>query len=594
MTNVTRIFDILPYQKLKNFNKEALAGKENDEWVTYSTDDFLNTANLVSYALMALGLGKNDKIATISNNRPQWNMFDFGILQIGAVQVAIYPTISEHDYKFILNDAGVKLIMVSDLDLAQKMRNIVAQLRPDIEIYTFDKLQGFKHWNDLLEIGKQNAQPEKLQQLKNAVKETDLATLIYTSGTTGNPKGVMLSHYNLVSNFKTCRALAPINQSQKVLSFLPLCHVYERMLTYLYMYIGVSIYYAESIEKIGDNLREVKPHAFSAVPRLLEKVFNKIVAKGRELTGIKRMLFFWALNLGSNYRLNGENGWWYDIQLNIANKIIFNKWREALGGNTQVIVSGGAALQPRLARIFWAAQIYVVEGYGLTETSPVIALNCIDNNNTRFGTVGPVIPGVEVKFDTDGEILVKGPSVMSGYYQNEEQTKEAFDADGWFRTGDIGVMEEGKFLKITDRKKELIKTSGGKTLAPQPMENRFKESQFIENIMVIGEGHNFPAALVYPAVDYILQWCKIKGYAVKTKDELYKNEQVRERIWQEIEEINNDFGKTEKVKAFDLVSDEWTVASGELTPTLKLKRKIILANNQHLVRKIYANESSIT
>lgn len=594
MTNVTRIFDILPYQKFKNFNKVALSGKENDEWVTYSTDDFLNTANLVSYALMALGLGKNDKIATISNNRPQWNMFDFGILQIGAVQVAIYPTISEHDYKFILNDAGVKLIMVSDLDLAQKMRNIVAQLRPDIEIYTFDKLQGFKHWNDLLEIGKQNAQPEKLQQLKNAVKETDLATLIYTSGTTGNPKGVMLSHYNLVSNFKTCRALAPINQSQKVLSFLPLCHVYERMLTYLYMYIGVSIYYAESIEKIGDNLREVKPHAFSAVPRLLEKVFNKIVAKGRELTGIKRMLFFWALNLGSNYRLNGENGWWYDIQLNIANKIIFNKWREALGGNTQVIVSGGAALQPRLARIFWAAQIYVVEGYGLTETSPVIALNCIDNNNTRFGTVGPVIPGVEVKFDTDGEILVKGPSVMSGYYQNEEQTKEAFDADGWFRTGDIGVMEEGKFLKITDRKKELIKTSGGKTLAPQPMENRFKESQFIENIMVIGEGHNFPAALVYPAVDYILQWCKIKGYAVKTKDELYKNEQVRERIWQEIEEINNDFGKTEKVKAFDLVSDEWTVASGELTPTLKLKRKIILANNQHLVRKIYANESSIT
>jgi long-chain acyl-CoA synthetase len=571
MTNVTRIFDILPYQKLKNFNKEALAGKENDEWVTYSTDDFLNTANLVSYALMALGLGKNDKIATISNNRPQWNMFDFGILQIGAVQVAIYPTISEHDYKFILNDAGVKLIMVSDLDLAQKMRNIVAQLRPDIEIYTFDKLQGFKHWNDLLEIGKQNAQPEKLQQLKNAVKETDLATLIYTSGTTGNPKGVMLSHYNLVSNFKTCRALAPINQSQKVLSFLPLCHVYERMLTYLYMYIGVSIYYAESIEKIGDNLREVKPHAFSAVPRLLEKVFNKIVAKGRELTGIKRMLFFWALNLGSNYRLNGENGWWYDIQLNIANKIIFNKWREALGGNTQVIVSGGAALQPRLARIFWAAQIYVVEGYGLTETSPVIALNCIDNNNTRFGTVGPVIPGVEVKFDTDGEILVKGPSVMSGYYQNEEQTKEAFDADGWFRTGDIGVMEEGKFLKITDRKKELIKTSGGKTLAPQPMENRFKESQFIENIMVIGEGHNFPAALVYPAVDYILQWCKIKGYAVKTKDELYKNEQVRERIWQEIEEINNDFGKTEKVKAFDLVSDEWTVASRRINTYTKAK-----------------------
>lgn len=385
MTNVTRIFDILPYQKLKCYNNVALAGKENDQWITYSTDDFLNTANLVSYALMAMGISKDDKIATISNNRPQWNMFDFGILQVGAVQVAIYPTISENDYKFILTDADVKLIMVSDADLANKMKNIISQLKPGIEIFTFDKVPGFKHWSDLLDLGKSNVQTDKLQQLKNAVNEKDLATLIYTSGTTGNPKGVMLSHFNLVSNFKTCKELAPINKNQKVLSFLPLCHVYERMLTYLYMYIGVSIYYAESIEKIGDNIREVKPHAFSAVPRLLEKVFNKIVAKGRELTGIKRALFFWALNLGYRYRLNGENGWWYDTQLKLANKLIFNKWREALGGNTQIIVSGGAALQPRLARVFWAAQILVVEGYGLTETSPVIALNCIDKDRTRFG-----------------------------------------------------------------------------------------------------------------------------------------------------------------------------------------------------------------
>ncbi|MBL7925872.1 MAG: long-chain fatty acid--CoA ligase [Bacteroidia bacterium] len=590
MTNVTRIFDILPYQKLKCYNNVALAGKENDQWITYSTDDFLNTANLVSYALMAMGISKDDKIATISNNRPQWNMFDFGILQVGAVQVAIYPTISENDYKFILTDADVKLIMVSDADLANKMKNIISQLKPGIEIFTFDKVPGFKHWSDLLDLGKSNVQTDKLQQLKNAVNEKDLATLIYTSGTTGNPKGVMLSHFNLVSNFKTCKELAPINKNQKVLSFLPLCHVYERMLTYLYMYIGVSIYYAESIEKIGDNIREVKPHAFSAVPRLLEKVFNKIVAKGRELTGIKRALFFWALNLGYRYRLNGENGWWYDTQLKLANKLIFNKWREALGGNTQIIVSGGAALQPRLARVFWAAQILVVEGYGLTETSPVIALNCIDKDRTRFGTVGPVIPGVEVKFEDDGEILVKGPSVMSGYYKNKEQTDEAFTADGWFRTGDIGVMEEGRFLKITDRKKELLKTSGGKTLAPQPMENRFKESMFIENIMIIGEGHNFPAALIYPAVDHILQWCKIKTIPVKTKAEVYTNEQVRQRITQEIEDINKEYGKTEKVKNFELVPEEWTVASGELTPTLKLKRKIILANNQHLVRKIYANE----
>ncbi|MEO8147475.1 MAG: long-chain fatty acid--CoA ligase [Bacteroidia bacterium] len=588
---VTRIFDVLPRQ-LKMFSKQdALAGKENGEWKKYSTQQFVQFADDISNGLLAMGFGKDDKIATISNNRPEWNFVDMGILQIGAVQVAIYPTISENDYRFILNDAEVKLIIISDASLLSKIEHILKDVPAVQHVFTFDKITGKRNWLEIVELGKSNSNAEKLNEIKSSVKPGDLATLIYTSGTTGNPKGVMLSHNNLVSNFVSCEDLPPVDSQHKALSFLPLCHVYERMLTCLYMYLGVSIYYAESIEKIGDNIREVKPHVFSAVPRLIEKVYNRIITKGKELTGIKRALFFWAVDLGLNYEMNGANGWWYETQLKIADKLIFSKWREALGGNTKVIVSGGAALQPRLARAFWAAGMYVLEGYGLTETSPVIAVNYVAAGKAKFGTVGTVIKDVQVKFDVDGEILVKGPNVMSGYYKRPDLTKEVFDNDGWFRTGDIGVREDGKFLKITDRKKEMFKTSGGKFIAPQPMENKFKESEFIENIMVIGEGHKFAAALVIPTFDHLKKWCAIKGIPFTTNEDMIKHEEIKKRIWQEIAHYNLEYGKTEQLKAIELLAKEWTVDSNEMTPTLKLKRKIIMANNEDLVKKIYADEN---
>lgn len=585
--NVTRIFDVLPRQ-LRLFPKEdALAGKENGEWKKYSTQEFASNADNVSYGLLAMGLGKDDKIATISNNRPEWNFMDMGILQIGAVQVAIYPTISEHDYRFILNDAEVKLVVVSDAALCQKIENILEEVPSVKQVFTFNEIEGKRHWMEILELGRNNSNYEKLKQIKESIAPGNLATLIYTSGTTGNPKGVMLSHHNLVSNFISCKDLPPVNAQHRALSLLPLCHVYERMLTCLYMYLGVSIYYAESMEKIGDNIREVKPHVFSAVPRLIEKVYNRIIAKGKELKGIKRKLFFWAADLGLRYEMDGANGWWYQVKLKIADKLIFSKWRQALGGETKVIVSGGAALQPRLARAFWAAGMYVLEGYGLTETSPVIAVNYLEKGKAKFGTVGPVIKDVQVKMADDGEILVKGPNVMQGYYKRPDLTAEAVTGDGWFKTGDIGVLEEGKFLKITDRKKEMFKTSGGKFIAPQPMENKFKESALIENIMVIGEGHNFPAALVVPNFEALKKWCTIKGFACETNEEIIKNEEVKKRIWEALMPLNEQFGKTEKIKAIELLPKEWTVETGELTPTLKLRRKIILHNNSQAVAKIY-------
>ncbi len=590
--SITRIFDIVPHQ-VKNYSKQiALAGKESGEWKTFSSEQFQQYADYVSLGLLAMGFGKNDKIATISNNRPEWNMVDMGILQIGAVQVAIYPTISENDYRYILNDAEVKLILVSDSELYNKINGLVKDVPSVQHLFSFDRIEEKPNWMDIVEKGRNNSDIGKLNQFKSRVEPTDLATLIYTSGTTGNPKGVMLTHDNLVSNFLACEDLPPVNYSHIALSFLPLCHVYERMLTYLYMYLGLTIYYAESIEKIGDNIREVKPHVFSAVPRLIEKVYNRIINKGKELTGIKRSLFFWAVDLGLRYEMNGANGIFYEMQLKIADKLIFKKWREALGGNTKVIVSGGAALQPRLARAFWAAGIFVLEGYGLTETSPVIAVNYLEEGKAKFGTVGPVIKGVQVKFDVDGEILVKGPNVMKGYYNRPDLTADVFTEDGWFRTGDIGIREDGKYLKITDRKKEIFKTSGGKFIAPQPMENKFKESPFIENIMVIGEGHKYAAALVYPAFDYLKSWCKIKGINFTTPEDMISHAEVKNRVMQEINLYNKEYGKTEQVKDIELVSKEWTVATNELTPTLKLKRKNILANNAELVNKIYANENN--
>lgn len=583
---VKRLFDLIPHQIKKHPLEIAFAGKEDGRWITHSSQDFKKTVDLISFGLLAKGIGANDKVAIISNNRPEWNFTDLGVLQTGAVDVPIYPTISEHDLKFILEDAEVRMIFVSTEELFQKVKKIASSLPNLPAIYTYNKVSGATHWSDLLEAGKQNQDHGKLETIKSAIKPNDLATILYTSGTTGNPKGVMLSHHNLVSNFISVQYLPPVAAGEKVLSFLPLNHIYERMLTYLYMYLCTSVWYAESMDTIGDNIREVKPVAFSAVPRLIEKVYDKIVAKGAELTGIKRNLFYWALNLGLKYDPNVDGGMLYNLQLNLANKIIFPKWREALGGNLKAIVSGGAALNPRLARIFYAARIPILEGYGLTETSPVISVNTLVNNGMAIGTVGRVIDGVSVQIAGDGEILCKGPNLMLGYYKRPDLTAEAIDAEGWYHTGDIGEWVGDK-LKITDRKKEIFKTSGGKYIAPQNIENKLKESRFIEQAMVIGENQKFAAALIVPSFAFCREWAERKGLKLNSNEEIASNSEVKKRIFEEIEEVNKSLGQYETIKKIELLSCEFSIEKGEMTPKLSMKRKIIIEANRKLVDGIY-------
>lgn len=557
--SVTRVFDILP-RMVEKFNKpNALAAKESGKWVTYSTQHFLDTVNNLSYGLHNWGVEKGDKIAIIANNRPEWNFTDFAIQQSGAISVPIYPTISENDLNFIIDDAKIKYIFVSNSDLYNKAKNAATKASSVKEIFTFNKVDGARHWSELLELGKNNPKLEEIEAIKKSINPNDLLTILYTSGTTGNPKGVMLSHNNLLSNSFASQTLAPFSSEWKALSFLPLNHVYERMLTTLYMYLGVSIYYAESLETIADNLKEIKPQIFSTVPRLLEKVYDKIVAKGTELTGIKYKLFFWALELGLLYEPNGANGWWYETQLKLANKLIFSKWREALGGNIVAVVSGGAALQPRLARVFNSAKITVLEGYGLTETSPVIAVNNFQPNSIRFGTVGPVIDKVTVKIAEDGEILVKGPNVMLGYYNRPDATAEVIDSEGWFHTGDIGMFEENRFLKITDRKKEIFKTSGGKYIAPLMIENKLKESPFIEQVVVIGENQKYASALIVPAFAYLKEYCQRKNIEYKSNEDIVKNEVVKKRIIEEVEKVNQTLAQYEKIKRPELLTREWKI-----------------------------------
>ena len=585
---VTRVFDIIP-QLLEKFNKpNALAAKENGKWVTYSTQQFADTVNNFSYGLLGLGVERNDTIALIANNRPEWNFTDYASQQAGAITVPIYPTISETDLHFILNDAKVKYIFVSSAELYQKVKAVAANAPTVKEIYTFNKVEGARHWSEVVETGKKNPKVAEVEAIKNSIQPNDLLTILYTSGTTGNPKGVMLSHNNLLSNSKASEDLCPFNPNWKALSFLPLNHVYERMLTTLYLYKGFYIYYAESLETIADNLKEVQPEVFSTVPRLLEKVYDKIVAKGADLTGLKKKLFFWALNLGLRYELNGANGAWYEFQLKLANKLIFSKWREALGNNIVAIVSGGAALQPRLARVFNAGKITVLEGYGLTETSPVIAVNNFHPNGIKFGTVGPVLNGVTVKIADDGEILVKGPNVMLGYFNRPDATAEVIDADGWFHTGDIGVLEEGRFLKITDRKKEIFKTSGGKYIAPVLIENKLKESPFIEQALVIGENQKFPSAFIVPSFAYVQEYCKRHNIEFVSNEQIIKNEQIRTIIIKEVEKVNADLAQYEKIKRPELLTREWSIEKGEMTPKLSLKRKVILTANNDLFNKIYS------
>ena len=590
MITITRLFDFPYYQQEKYNNiSDALVSKQNGVWIKTSTQEYIAKANAVSRALLRMGIQKDDKIAIISsNNRTEWNIMDIGVLQTGAQTVPIYPTISEDDYEYILNHSGAIYCFVSDVEVLRKV-NLIRDKIPNVkEVYSFNIIEGCKNWNELLILGVDTGNQNDLDYRKNSVKTEDLATIIYTSGTTGRPKGVMLSHKNIVSNVLDSASRIPFEAGKsRALSFLPICHIFERMILYLYQYYGVSVYFGESIEKISDNLKEVKPTVITAVPRLLEKVYDKIYAKGTELTGIKKNLFFWAINLGLRFEPYEANGFWYETQLKIARKLIFSKWKEGLGGNLDLMVSGSAALQPRLARIFAAAEIPVMEGYGLTETSPVISVNDMRNKGFRVGTVGKVIDNVDVIIAEDGEILCKGPNVMMGYFKDEKLTSEVI-TDGYFHTGDIGIFDADGFLKITDRKKEMFKTSGGKYIAPQLIENTMKQSRFIEQIMVIGDGQKMPAAFIQPNFDFLKEWAVIHGIKLGTSnEEIIANEKVIERIQGEIDTLNEKFGNWEKIKRFELTPDVWSIEGGQLTPTLKLKRKIVMEKYIDLFHKIY-------
>ncbi len=588
MQEITRLFDF-PYYQLEKFNlKKSLVTKYNGEWVATSTQEYIDKANAISRALLRLGVKPNDKIALISMaNRTEWNIMDIGILQIGAQNVPIYPTISEEDYAYVLNHSEAKYVFVSCTEVFDKVNAVKANTPHLKDVYSFDVLENCKNWREILELGTDTANQNEVEKLKDKVKPDDLATLIYTSGTTGRPKGVMLTHNNVVSNAIESSKRLPIDYGNTTcLSFLPVCHIYERMMMYLYQYAGVTIYFAESMDKISDNLKECAPHVMTAVPRLLEKVYDKIIAKGTELTGIKKKLFFWAVEVGLKYEPYGQNGWWYEQQLAMARKLIFSKWKDGLGGNLSLIASGSAALQPRLARIFNAAGFGVMEGYGLTETSPVVSVNDMRDGGFKIGTVGKLLANTEVKIAEDGEICVKGPQVMLGYYKDAEKTAEVIK-DGYFHTGDIGEIDTDGFLKITDRKKEMFKTSGGKYVAPQLLENRFKQSRFIEQIMVVGEGEKMPAALIQPDFEFLRNWAKIHDIEVGDNKKMVQNEKVNARFQEEVDAANESFAKWEKVKQFRLTPDVWSIDDGHLTPTMKLKRKIVKEKYMDLYNDIY-------
>ena len=589
MTEITRLFDF-PYYQLEHFNiSDALVTKHNGVWVKTSTEEYIAKANAVSRALLRMGIKKEDKIALISsNNRTEWNIMDIGILQVGAQNVPIYPTISENDYEYILHHSDSIFCFVSDSEVLRKV-NLIRKKLPNLKgIFSFDEIEGCQNWKELLFLGEDQSNQNVVEERKNNVKPEDLATIIYTSGTTGKPKGVMLSHKNIVSNVLDSAQRIPFEKGKsRSLSFLPVCHIFERMILYLYQYYGVSVYFGESIDKISDNIKEVKPTVMTAVPRLLEKIYDSIYSKGLQLTGIKRKLFFWAIDLGLKFEPYKANGFWYEIQLKIARKLIFSKWKEGLGGNLDLLVSGSAALQPRLAKVFAAAEIPVMEGYGLTETSPVIAVNDMRNFGFKVGTVGKLINNVEVKIAEDGEILCKGPNIMMGYFKDELLSQEALK-DGYFHTGDIGEFDSEGFLKITDRKKEMFKTSGGKYISPQLLENAMKQSRFIEQIMVVGDGQKMPAAFIQPNFEFVKNWGKLHGIQVgSTNEEIIRNSKVIERIQEEIDRLNEKFGNWEKIKRFELTPDIWSIDGGHLTPTLKLRRKIVMEKYIELFNKMY-------
>lgn len=586
--NISRLFDF-PYYQLEKFKlNKAFTSYKDGKWNSISTQEYIDNANQISRGLLRLGIKKNDKIALISTtNRTEWNIMDIGILQVGAQNVPIYPTIAKEDYEYILNHSEAIYCFVSDTTILEKLNQIKGNT-PLKGVYTFDDIKGEHHWSEVLQLGSDESNQSEVEECKKLVSSDDLATLIYTSGTTGRPKGVMLSHGNIVSNVLASEKRVPlVSGDSQALSFLPVCHIFERMILYLYQYCGVEIYFAESIEKMSDNLKEIKPQIMTAVPRLYEKVFDKIYGRGAELKGIKQKLFYWAIEVGLQFEPYGANGWWYEKKLSIARKLIFSKIKEGLGGRLDLMVSGSAALQPRLTRFFAAAEMPIMEGYGLTETSPVVSVNDQNNGGFRIGTVGRIIDHVEVKIADDGEILVKGPNIMLGYFKDPEKTAEVMTGD-YFHTGDIGEVSEDGFLKITDRKKEMFKTSGGKYIAPQVIENQMKQSLFIEQIMVVGESRKMPTALIQPNIEYITQWLNDKGIKTNSLEEACKETSLLEAIQKDIDGHNEKFGAWEQIKRFELIPEEWSIDEGHLTPTMKLKRKVVKQKYNSIIEKMYA------
>ncbi|MFT3826700.1 MAG: long-chain fatty acid--CoA ligase [Chitinophagaceae bacterium] len=593
MTEPRRLFDCIAYHLEKNPLPDMLAAKENGEWKTYSTQQIKELVDNLSAGLLKAGIScgdmtdeNRDKVAIICKNRPEWVILDMALQQIGAILVPVYPTIHVHELEFVLSDASVKMIFVNDEELFHKVLSIKDNVPTLKDVFTFEHVANARYWKELTDMADE-ASIAQAHAIANNILPHHLATIIYTSGTTGTPKGVMLSHNNILSNVLACIPCFPPGNNMRALSFLPLNHIFERMLTYLYMFKGTSIYYAESMDTIGENLKEVKPTMFTTVPRLLEKVYERIMTKGSELTGIKKKLFFWAHGLAARYELNTNQGAWFNTQMAIADKLIFSKWRDALGNNLLCIVSGGAACQVRLIRIFTAAGIPIMEGYGLTETSPVISVNRYNEDERRLGTVGPLIDDVQVKIAEDGEILCKGPNVTMGYYKRPDLTAEAM-TDGWYHTGDIGEIVEGKYLKITDRKKEIFKTSGGKYVAPLPIENKVKESEFIEQIMIVGAGKKFVSALIVPAFNNLKDWARKQGITDTTPETLVHDPKVKELYRETIDSYNKDFNHVEQIKKFELLPNDWGINTGEMTPKLSLRRKVILEKYNDVIEHIYS------
>lgn len=588
--NIERTFDLLEHLRQNHNRADILVAKREGQWIKFSAEDYGRTSRRFSYGLMSLGFEKGDKIATISNNRPEWNMADMGMSMLGVVHVPVYPSLGEEEYKYILEHSDAKMLLVHDRATWQRLKPVVDAVGLK-HFYTFNYYEDLPHWSEVTKLGETARVKckEELRRIKDSILPGDLASIIYTSGTTGMPKGVMLSHSNFMSNMKACAPLFPLESGDRILSFLPLCHVFERMVNYLFQFKGCSIHYAENIGTIAQNMVEIQAQAFVTVPRVIERIYDKIVSKGEDLSGIKRLIFFQSLKLGEKFRVNGKHHFWYGLRLSLARKLVFSKWQKAFGGQLKFVVSGGAALQPRLSRLFFAADIPLLEGYGLTETSPVIAVNHLSQPDClHIGSVGPVLNNVAVKIDEDGEILVKGPNVMQGYYKAQDLSDEVIDAEGWFHTGDIGTLIKNRFLKITDRKKEMFKTSSGKYIAPQAIENLLKESFFIEQVMVVGENEKFASALLLPNFEYLHVWAHDNKIHFRDNPELITLPKVLKQFQKEVDVYNKQLGKHEQIKRFRLVWEDWNSHTGELSPTLKLRRRVLYKKYAPVLREIYA------